>query len=229
MTDRSILFSGPMIAALREGRKTQTRRLIEPVPSASTREGDIIVSWPAEEPVRVGATFRPPVKGGDRLWVRETYYQRGHWEPVPGVKTKGGRMKWAFVPASDEITFEAPAEHRRGRHHKDPGTIAWHKRLGRFMPRRYSRMSLLVTEVRVERLQDCSEEDALAEGIKRFSMIDHIAVSSCTPGCEHHSHIAGYQCLWDSINDEPGKRWADNPWVVAISFEIERRDSEGEA
>lgn len=73
---------------------------------------------------------------GDILYVREEYYQLGHWEQVAGVKTKGGRMKWKFVPDSEDISFEEPATYRKGRHHKDPHTPAIHKRLAPFLHKR---------------------------------------------------------------------------------------------
>lgn len=228
MTDRPILFSGPMVRALLDGRKTQTRRGVKDVPMFSAEYdrqwrphaippgGAMPDHWtwwegPSHGPTlyhRAKIAFAP----GDRLWVRETYYQRGHWAPVPGKCTKQGRQKWAFIPADDVVRFDAPAEFRLGRHTADPATVAWHKRLGRFMPRAASRLTLTVTNVRVERLQDISGSDAVAEGVRSRLPDNGIAQ-------------AEYRDLWDSINGKGA--WDANPWVAAISFDVRQGNIDG--
>lgn len=233
MADRPIPFSAPMVRALIDGRKTQTRRILNGVPewcgtdrkpgySCLTPAGHIEFRghYPgdAEVDAGYGSKFvKLPYLKGDRLYVREEYYQRGHWEPVEGAVTKKGRQKWAFTPADDVILFDPPAEHRKGRRQADPGTVAWHKRLGRFMPRIASRMTLTVTGVRVERLQDCSEADAKAEGCDRAPIImrnDYLSPPE--------TYQAGYRALWDSINGAGA--WEENPWVVAVTFTVEQRN-----
>lgn len=156
---------------------------------------------------------------GDRLWVREEYYQFGHWEKVIGVITKKGRQKWRFVGMGD-VVFEPPAEFRKGRHHKDPQTKAWHKRLGRFMPRKASRIMLEIVGVRVERLQDISEEDAISEDIQP-SETTHGGVRlwrdySGPDRVFGTNPIESYQTLWETING-PGS-WSKNPWVWVVTF-----------
>jgi len=141
--------------------------------------------------------------GGDLLWVREEHYRYGHWEEVPGVRTKGGRQKWKFVADTDEVVYEPPVSFRKGRHHKDSHTTAWHKRLARFMPRWASRITLEVVSVRVERLNDCSREDAIAEGID---------IDPELPADPRDT----YRSLWESING-PGS-WDANPWVWVVGF-----------
>lgn len=167
-----------------------------------------------------------PVAEGDRLWVRESYYHRGHWERVPGAFTKQGRQKWAFIPADDVLLFDAPESFRLGRHSADPETVAWHKRLGRFMPRWASRITLDVTEVRVERLQDISETDAAAEGRAPCDMCGDSGWVNRGPDGGWQCKVEGcgdpdrdwYAELWDSLNG-PGA-WEANPWVMAISFNV---------
>lgn len=222
MADRPILFSHPMVLALLDGRKTQTRRLCTWANNPNSPVLSYIVAcdepgWFGDEEGEV--QFFSGYAPGDRLWVRESYYQRGHWEPVEGTRTKGGRQKWAFVPADYFYTFDEPAEYRKGRHHKDPATVAWHKRLGRFMPRSFSRLTLTVTDVRVERLQDISEADAIAEGIEHVTITNsgHFYRNFQNPDCPLMAYGA-YRSLWDSINGDGA--WEANPWVTAISFSI---------
>jgi hypothetical protein len=225
-----------MVAALRAGTKTQTRRTIIPRGRNSLFDGGWTDGYVLDPGNAEWRRREIGVIPGDRFWVRESYYQRGHWAPVDGAQTKGGRQKWGFVPADDVIAFDQPAgEVRLGRHNADPGTVCWHKRLGRFMPRSASRMTLTVTDVRVQRLQDISEEDAIAEGATRI-------VHEGPPGCGsldayHHGQPsmddagfidarASYRDLWDHINGAGA--WAANPWVVAYSFTVERRNIDAE-
>lgn len=231
MAGHSILFSAPMIKALLDGRKTQTRRLLPNPEFYGCPTGDCPHATQAECNAAMQETALPDVRHvpGDRLWVRETYYQPGHWKPVPGKLTKGGAQKWRFVPVEPLYSFHEPAAFRRARRRKDPSTIAWHKRLGRFMPRRYSRLTLVVTDVRVEHLQDISEADCLAEG----APLDPDHCDGTLDGSNPHmcftdnpwvrqSPRAWYHRLWDSING-PGA-WDANPWVVATTFELQRRN-----
>lgn len=209
-----------MIRTILDGTKTQTRRIV-------TKES--LITLHADGTPAKAQQRSPYGIPGDRLWVRETYYQIGHWEPVEGKTTKGGRQKWAFVSDNDTIFFDEPGNCRKGRHHFDPETIVWHKRLGRFMPRRASRITLEVKSVRVERLQDISEADAVAEGIGRYhGPLDHISHSSEFPekrfwvtqrSRPHHwteFATTAYMSLWQSING-PGS-WEANPWVWVITF-----------
>jgi len=211
MSDKGIPFSHSMVGALLAGRKTQTRRLLADAPRGEwhcDKVGDKLM-WVAP----AGSPKLPcirPYAVGDRLYVREAYYQFGHWEPVEGASTKGGRQKWAFVADRPDIVFEAPGEHRLGRHHKDSATPAWHKRLGRFMPRAASRLWLAVIDVRVQRLQECSEADASAEGLAAGDDVDGM------------DPRGWYRDLWDSLHTAEGTTWDANPWVVAVTFEVHR-------
>lgn len=169
MKERPLLFSGPMVRAILDGSKTQTRRIVTPQP--------VEIEWFEHQQAWVGSFGDdagsptnphqliqcPYGTVGTRLWVREDHYRSGHWEPIPGVTTKGGRQKWQFVTDRDGCLFEMPDGCRLGFSRSDPKTPAWYKRLGRFMPRALSRIDLEVTAVRVERLNDISEKDAIAE------------------------------------------------------------------
>ena len=230
MADLPILFSPPMICSLvREIEqpgtgKTQTRRtngvpVIERTQSEGwhihNRHGGVF-TWSDDAVSNIAAEMLP-FQPGDRLWCREEHYQFGHWEVADGKLTKGGREKWQFVPDTDEVLLDPPSEFRWGRHHQDPGTPAWHKRLGRFMFRCHSRLTLYVTDVRVQRLQDISEEDARAEGVgmaQGGGWRDYRFPPDAGPS--KPDPIGSYRTLWRTING-PGA-WDANPWVAAYTF-----------
>lgn len=229
MADRSILFSAPMVRALLDGRKTQTRRLLPHPEYYGCPTGDCPHDRQEQcnQAMVENTAADLRFKVGDRLYVREEYYQRGHWEPVRNRETKGGRQKWAFIPADDVILFAAPDVFRKGRHHQDPATVEWHKRLGRFMPRKASRLTLIVTDVRVELLQDCSEADALAEGVVEYepTMEDPAEFSAFDGADVFNNAVSAYHDLWNRING-PGS-WEVNPWVVAITFSMREGNIDG--
>lgn len=226
MTDRPILFSAPMVRALLDGRKTQTRRPLSPQPEQGARFSGI---EPDGKWLFTKGCYYEKMAGrfsvGDRLYVREEYYQFGHWEAVEGASTKGGRQKWSFVGTKSMVRFDAPSEFFVSRNVAYPGVPAWYKRLGRFMPRSLSRMTLIVTDVRVERLQDCSESDAQAEGLQS-------EIQGFLPAWRGGEHLdwrifrqAAYADLWNSINGEGA--WEANPWVSAVSFEVTKGNIDG--
>lgn len=227
MADRPIPFSAPMVAALRAGSKSQTRRAITPRGRVSLFDGSWSDGYVLDPGNQAWRDREIGVVKGDRLWVRESYFQFGHWAPIAGAQTKGGRQKWGFTADRPEILFDAPAQYRKGMHSADPATPAWHKRLGRFMPRSASRMTLLVTEVRVQRLQDCSEEDAIAEGIERAPWRSDKWLNYLHPSGAFIDPVKSYSSLWDSINGAGA--WEANPWVVAYSFSVSHRNVDAPA
>jgi hypothetical protein len=190
MKERPILFSGPMVRALLDGKKTQTRRLIKPQPPHW--------HWSRvrEYAERDGLTFqlpgqdywvKPPPFGkpGDRLWVKETFVAPVDGKPVYRASIPYGNLDCHFKPWRPSI----------------------------FMPRKASRITLEITSIRVERLNDISEEDAKAEGAE---------IQKETPGgwviCGPRigSYREGYRWLWEQINGADS--WDANPWVWAITF-----------
>ncbi|MBI3103208.1 MAG: hypothetical protein HYY98_16900 [Burkholderiales bacterium] len=219
MTDRPILFSGPMVRALLAGTKTQTRRVVKPQPrrvDGGVPFGDA-PAWAHAEPG--SAMMRCPYgKPGDRLWVKET------WRTARSLDNKspnaigemcidaGYRKPWA------PLTYEADG-HRNTEWRgfemagdAEPGKT----RVSIHMPRWASRITLEITSVRVERLHDISEADALAEGVAQ-AVRDRLPVQQCG---EYDTIDADpvelYQDLWESING-PGS-WDDNPWVWVLEF-----------
>lgn len=223
MTARPILFSAPMIRALLSGRKTQTRRILKPQPNAeSVASGDYqrqINDLVRPSPIRFDV--------GDRLWVREAHYltDDGHYERA--------------VYAADE---DAVREHNKTME-RLAGRIdekVWRRhvklRPSIHMPRWASRLTLTVTDVRVQRLQDISEEDAIAEGISvgkpmaevpgSRGDIYHDGVTDPIDGWTRDP-VEAYRHLWEYINGAGS--WDANPFVAAYTFEVERRNIDAPA
>ncbi len=229
MKERPILFSAPMVRALLDGRKTQTRRVVKPQPEAEHGgEPYWFVggyrAWRARsctDPIRSGSHNEiacPYGQPADRLWVRETFYAFGRWETR--FSAKKGRDEWHFVDMTLESgkAYLYPASDSQpqpmgGKRHKGGVTPTWWKRPAIFMPSAASRITLEITSVRVEHLQDISEEDALAEGIvplhEGFGLPD---------GSHFHASGLGesYLSLWDAVNGD-GSAW-NNPWVWVVEF-----------
>jgi hypothetical protein len=196
MKARPILMSSPMVRALLDGRKTQTRRVVKPQPHAIDQSyGDVEESeiWAGEffqwHEAEHGPSFYCPY--GDLLWVRETI-THGGYEAAP-------------------ITYAADGAH---------GQFIWpshwkrHCRPSIHMPRWASRLTLELTGVRVERLKEISLNDVWAEGceVRQFWLFGADTVERQRIG-------AGvYQNLWESING-PGS-WDANPWVWVLEFRI---------
>lgn len=229
-----ILFSAPMIQALLAGQKTQTRRVL-------TRENTIAyfgntitrlgrVHWPrlyfaaakldqwsnAAGPFLLtpmvdaldGCVCRvyPRAYKGERMWVRETFASFDS----AGRRCKPRLGEYAVLADGTQLARDGRVtpphpEYARGAF----DGIKW--RPGIHMPRWASRLTLSVTEVQVQRLQDIGEHDAMAEGVR-----DWVRDTRC------ETARAGFRVLWDSINgDRAGCSWADNPWVIARTFTVE--------
>ena len=180
--DRPIIFSSPMVRALLDGRKTQTRRALNPQPETLPNGF---------------AGSRLPYAFGDRLWVREA---------IDKVSEPG------------DVFYRADYEAAHGNSGQGLG---WKSSI--HMPRWASRITLTVTEVRVQRLQEISEADAVAEGIFHRPS-DFYPQGVWTHGGDEgwHTPEAAYRHLWNSLHGPDA--WDENPWVVAITFTTERRN-----
>jgi hypothetical protein len=230
-----ILFSGEMIRPLLDGRKTQTRRVVK-IPNYATFDHAQASSWDrdaaqwrANHPSMSDETLGHLLGGrttgayllcnrtdgddgihvarcphgeiGDRLWVRETFMGPAHiGDGEQGCVGFGVlyRADNSFVEDRFGCGCEGPCSGVRIEHPWKPSI---------FMPRWASRLTLKITDVRVERVQSISEEDAKAEGITE----DY-------PEHECNSFADGYRWLWDSLNAKRGYGWDVNPWVWALSF-----------
>lgn len=213
MTDRPILFSGPMIRAIRSGKKTQTRRVIPVQPSemeiADHQIGGAIVdaeAFPDRPYVWLNGHDGSPVMPiinppkylpGDRLWVREQWSGDWCWRLMkPADRGKTGS------PSATQAWYWADG---------DPDHGHWEKlRPSIHMPRWASRLTLAVTDVRVERLKDISREDCVAEGCAGWVAADQE---------DGEMPEEEFQDLWNTLNADRAP-WASNPWVVAITFVV---------
>ena len=183
MTDRPILFSAPMIRALLDGRKTQTRRILKPQP---------LMGYTPDVTASKGVRFAK----GDRLWVRETFSFDHRWTGLPPRDVQWEEPVWYWADG-------------------DPTDGDWTKpKPGIHMPRWASRLTLTVTDVRAQRLQEISEADAIAEGAP--AVISGQGVDGPVK-----THRTGFVGIWNKINGN----WLDNPWVVAITFVVEQRNT----
>lgn len=216
MADRPILFSGPMVRALLAGTKTQTRRAFKGVEEVRPgyfhvfgSGGGIFCDGEAE--VKHWAPSYLRIATGDRLYVREhrrTVGMAGAFDSVP-PRDFEPQAVW-YVADGEAPGDEFPGKFRQGMH----------------MPRWASRLTLTVTNVRVERLQDCSEEDARSEGIidtgNPLGRWKNYLPEAYPPGIGFSSAVNSYATLWNSINGDGA--WEANPWVAAYTFTVERRN-----
>lgn len=178
-----------------------SERALQPAPCSAN-------AW--NEPV----SNRANRKQGDRLWVKETFYAWGRWETQFNPKKR--RNKWHFIDLTRESGKQYQYTEPEGFQKQKRGGVppTWWKRPAIFMPRWASRLTLEISAVRVERLQDISEADALAEGIK---LLPGGGFGLNEPFSEFNSARSAFAFLWDSIN---GKRvpWLSNPYVWVIEF-----------
>jgi hypothetical protein len=225
VAERPILFSGPMVRAILDGRKTQTRRVVKPPPSFACDSFHFDAAagcwfpW-VETTERIpGASIRCPYGApGDVLWVRETWCYESH----PTTSKLTGRV---FYRASDDVEFADDGD--GGAIVNKDGTFRSPWKSPLHMPRAASRLSLLVKRVRVERLQAICIDDAMAEGARacRIPADEHgpERIGYCFGDDDGESILATTSICaflggWDTIN---GKRapWASNPWVWVVEFE----------
>jgi hypothetical protein len=215
-----------MVRALLEGRKTQTRRIVKwkgadglNLDFSGLQVSDIGPYWALQsrgmlscwtERAHAHCPYGYP---GDRLWVKEAYWAWGKW--VPNGITKSGRKAWRFTQVGTSIRYvdgnKPTATAKRD------GECGWVYRHGRFMPKAHSRLTREIAEVRVQRLQDITEDDAKAEGAEWYGFADLKPNGEARDG-ESVAYRAGFHDLWQSINGE--ENYQSNPWVWAVSFEV---------
>lgn len=192
MKERPILFSAPMVRAILDGNKTQTRRTykVRKHPDAGC---EIAATELVREPQHVIDRICPYGQSGDRLWVREAWFDAGPFKRAP-----------LFAGMPSRFAYRA-----------DGASIGCHKwKPSIHMPRAASRILLEVTGVRVERLNDCSAEDAYAEGAAEWAAEN--AERLLGEGMKYRNIVEAYKALWEQING--ASSWDTNPWVWVIEF-----------
>lgn len=204
MKAHPILFSAPMVRALLDGTKTQTRRAVKPQPDVSDWKGiqsmfgfaggDRSKPFGDWHQWRVVGPDYPdddsddvwcPWAAGELAWVRETWGDVGTY-----------------------VRYKADEKRALGGY----GAQRWRPSI--HMPRSASRLTLRITEVRVLRLQEISADDALAEGIIKVGARWEAPSICATPD----GAVGAYRCVWEYINGQGS--WAANPWVWALTFEV---------
>jgi hypothetical protein len=200
MADRPIIFSGPMVQALRNGRKTQTRRL-------------------ASSPLRRVAV-------GDRLYVREAAAIRySSWHHVDGDRYA---IEYAAGGGSGELTGKAPKQFPTRSHNID-GSLRWCPsiHMPRWASRLTLIVEGVKVEPLQElEAQHPLESDAIAEGVRPIHHGDgDYFYSAFNDGPDPHNWCDpadAFRELWDSLHTAEGERWSDNPDVVALTFRVVR-------
>lgn len=205
MNERPIVFSTEMVQAILDGRKTQTRRVIKPQPINAqcgliTSDGTVLFfegTSPESRGCANGLHHPKFGKIGDHLWVREAWCLDIE-DPYVIPKTQ---------PLGVEIFYRADGEILMG---DQICTSVWKPSI--FMPRWASRITLEITDIRVERVQAISADDVIAEGIPPYTLARGCLAQP--PDDPRWKFIE----LWDSINKKRGYGWDSNPWVWVIEF-----------
>ena len=204
MKERGILFSAPMVRAILDGSKTQTRRIAKGDPGQFEDLG-----------LYMAQTLSPFGYKNDRLWVREAWRTPSAQDNANFDLLKLLAINGRPIEESVPIQYEADKYGRNWPEGARPGRY----RHARFMPRWASRISLEITGVRVEQLQDISEADAIAEGIRRirdgFERFHPCPTDTAYEGLTRDPVLA-YRGLWESINGAGS--WDANPWVWVVEF-----------
>jgi len=211
--ERPILFSGPMVRAILDRRKTQTRRVIL---RRLKDEGEWCTARPDRgfTPETIAAQYPCPYgAAGDRLWVRET------WLPDPPINGWSGDVEWV---GSGQQIDGVPPQYRSPRHCLYAATwegppFRWRPSI--HMPRWASRLTLDLTDVRVERVQDISESDAEAEGLTKRGHWWDVGTDWKGDGLDTTASGA-FRMRWDALNAKRGYGWDANPFVWCLTFKV---------
>jgi hypothetical protein len=208
MKERPILFSGSMVTAILDGRKTQTRRVIKHQPYDNGL-------WPRGTPPGASELDCPYGKPGDRLWVRETWADMTacYSDPVEGESP----LNVAFKADDSVWNVYGKAVYLEQLGQAGLYVDKWKPSI--HMHRQSSRITLEITGVRVERLNDISEGDAIAEGITWLNgaTAGHLTRAEVQTLEGKFIHQKGFANIWNFVN---GKKhpWSSNPWVWVVEF-----------
>ncbi|RFP19130.1 hypothetical protein [Duganella sp. BJB475] len=230
MIEHGMLYSAPMVLALLDGTKTQTRRPVKPEPgpywnpTVGLYNPTIITNggYDAPGPEIFGASDEtegrkfPYGQPGERIWVRETFIAYGRW--VTRFSEKKRRDEWHFIDMTAECghAYQYAADNPDvplAKKRTGGALPGWYMRPAIFMPRTASRILLEIVSVRAEQLREISQADAIAEGIGMTKVA--IDINMTFPAGEAMS-ICSFRQLWEKINGAGS--WRANPWVWAVEF-----------
>ena len=217
--ERPIIFSGEMVKAILDGKKTMTRRAVKTQPRDECTEiatsacfGHVEYRSTSEDrqTQSILAKIKCPYgKIGDRLWVRETHHVVGGTADYEIEEIKQG-----LQDIKNFVSYKADG-------YGNPCDGGWTSPM--FMPRWASRILLEITDIRVERLNDISEADCEKEGF-RFYPLSRICFKPCSTkhpsghGSNNYKSIFGE--YWDTLNAKKGYPWSSNPWVWVVEFKV---------
>ena len=243
MKEIGIIMSGNHPKLILDRIKTQTRRVITPQPKEWQINQDIIgLAWKGQNLGSLSRDHRgsiaenylktlcPYGQVGDRLGVKETHWRYGRWKRNGFTKT--GKQAWKFKTTTDECLFfdDEPRKlypNFSRQHLANLKYSDWFKRPSIFLPKKYIRIWLEITEVRVERVQEIDYFGARAEGILSFYP-DRPDPENGGYGYNRgatglpmrYDSTAAFMDLWDSLNAKRGYGWEVNPWVWVITFKV---------
>lgn len=206
MKERPIIFNNEMVRAILDGRKTQTRRVIKPQPTKWLKyqltSRDWITFQGNDDPDDLCVWKCPYGVPGDRLYVRETWQICSREEVIPGEPT----IPWAHNPEQLVVVYRASSQEVNP-DHPEWGRSRWRPSI--HMPKWAARLWLEITDIRVERVQDISEDDARAEGVINDPVVPWV-----------DQPITWFSRLWNSINEKRSYGWDVNPWVWVVTFRV---------
>jgi len=198
--ERPILFTPDNVRRILDGTKTQTRRVVKP--SGINRNESTVRGWMEDGTIRSLPNLCPYGQPGDRLWVREAFWQDQRdncviYDATPDRYRELGKQVKCMI---NDLALGSSSE---GSLRNLRSNRFWRKRPSIFMPRSASRITLELMNVRVERVQEISDKDALAEGLVE---------------CYDMTPSQSFSDLWDSINAKRSYGWGVNPWVWVLTF-----------
>ncbi len=230
MKERPILFSGPMVRAILEGRKTQTRRVIKPGWRFDTMTRSVwdYLDNGSELDMAKAVHYCPHGRRDDRLWVRETWCMKADCEEF-----KDSEQEYHYRAGEYDVGPPDCGLTRTG-HERSPWRSPIH------MPRKACRLVLSIKHVRPERLQRITAQGACKEGVEvdatpntrwaidnggDYPAASYLPGGSVAKATMDDIILAYFASLWDALNKHRGFGWDENPWVWVIDFRVqERRD-----
>lgn len=210
--EKPILFSTPMVQAIMDGRKTQTRRIIKGTALKWLTEGEFnpeFVALPENY-------FSPYGYEGDILWVRETFFELVHPETSKPYDPSRYMYLASYNPETDGEVYWDDGDGGITLNKDGSAKSPWKPSI--HMPREACRIILEISNIRIERAQDISEQDAMSEGTFKMESVGEIGYYNNKRGGSRETAKESFMVLWKQINGE--ESWNKNPFVWVITFKV---------